>query len=95
MLAGRASSRRGTVVVALVFGIGVALAVVLLVMTPVGAQQVSNCENRQGPQVPGVERLDADWCPDLTTRTLARTTPDKTTGRAFTPREPSILPVRS
>jgi hypothetical protein len=72
MLAGRASSRRGTVVVALVFGIGVALAVVLLVMTPVGAQQVSNCENRQ---VPGVERLDADWCPDLTTRTLG---PDHT-----------------
>src|SRR5918997_4607149 len=75
MLAGRASSSRGTVVVALVFGMAMALAVVLLVMAPVRAQQTSICENKKGPQVPGAEKQDADYCPDLTTRTLG---PDHT-----------------
>ena len=43
--------------------------------TPGLAQQISNCENRQGPQAPGAEKQDADWCPDLTTKTLG---PDHT-----------------
>jgi hypothetical protein len=78
MLAGRTSSGRGTAIVALAFGVAVALAMVLYVMSPVRAQEASGCENReesQVPQVPGAEKQDADWCPDLTTRTLG---PDHT-----------------
>jgi hypothetical protein len=50
---------------------GTALAVVLLVLSPARAEDIPPCENRQGPQVPGAVKQDADWCPDLTTRTLA------------------------
>jgi hypothetical protein len=42
----------------------------LLALSQVRAQEVSQCKSRQGPQVPGAARQDADWCPDLTTRTL-------------------------
>src|SRR5215210_98461 len=71
MLAADASKRRGAVPFSLLCGAVLALAAVLLAMGPVRAQVAPSCEDRQGPQVPGAERQDADWCPDLTTRTLA------------------------
>ena len=46
--------------VALVFGTALAL-FTLLVLSPVRAQEASNCENRQGPQVPEAVKQDADW----------------------------------
>ena len=70
MLAVDASNRRGALVFSLLCGAVLALAVVLLAMPTAKAQETSNCENKQGPQVPGAEKQDADWCPDLTTRTL-------------------------
>ena len=67
--------------VALLFGTALAL-FTLLVLSPVRAQEASNCENRQGPQVPEAVKQDADWCPDLTTRTLGpdHTRPDDWAG---------------
>ncbi len=70
MLAVDASNKRGAAVFSLLCGAVLALAVVVLAMSPVRAQEVSGCDERRGPQVPGAERQDADWCPDLTTRTL-------------------------
>ena len=57
--------------IALLLGTVFALGALLLVMPSVWAQEGSSCEDRPGPQVPGAEEQDADWCPDLTTRTLA------------------------
>ena len=67
--------RRGGVILPLLCGAALAMAVVLLAMSPIRAQETSSCQDRQGPQVPGAEKQDADWCPDLTTRTLG---PDHT-----------------
>jgi len=78
MLAEGVSSRRGTAGVAFLFGVVLALAVVLLAISSARAQEASNCESRQGPQVPGAEKQDADWCPDLTTRKPFGLTPDHT-----------------
>jgi hypothetical protein len=71
MLALNALRGRGGVVLTLACGAALALAAVLLAMDSVRAQETTSCQDRQGPQVPGAERQDADWCPDLTTRTLA------------------------
>jgi hypothetical protein len=75
MLAGDASNRRGALIFSLLCGAVLALAVVLLAMPSAGAQDASICDERQGPRVPGAEKQDADWCTDLTTRTLG---PDHT-----------------
>jgi pimeloyl-ACP methyl ester carboxylesterase len=71
MLAVDASGRRVGVALTLLCGAVLALAVVLLAMPTARAQEVPACAERQGPKVPGAEKQDADWCPDLTTRTLA------------------------
>ena len=54
-----------------------ALAIVVAVVSPVGAQEVSNCASKDQPQAPGAEAQDPDCLPDLTTRTLV-TDPDHT-----------------
>jgi hypothetical protein len=65
MLAVDASNSRGALVFSLLLGAALALAVVLLAMPSAGAQEGSACDDRQGPKVPGAERQDADFCPDL------------------------------
>ena len=73
MLAVDASNRRGVTGAVLACGVVLALTLVAVVVAPVRSQDASPCEDRpasQAPQVPGAERQDADWCPDLTTRTL-------------------------
>jgi hypothetical protein len=60
-------------------GLITALAAVVFATGPVRAQEAQECQARQVPQVPGAEDQDADFCPDLTTRTLAlETTQDHT-----------------
>ena len=82
MLAGRARGRRGAAVMALLGGTILALLVLLIALSPVRAQEVSECESRPAPQVPGAEEQDADCLADLTTRTLTadHTRPDDWAG---------------
>ncbi len=70
MLGHRATRGWSVAWAALLFGTALALAVVPLAISPSRAQEALNCASRQGPQVPGAERQDVDWCSDLATRTL-------------------------
>jgi hypothetical protein len=60
----------GVACAALLFGTALALVALLLVLSPVRAQGVVDCESRPKPQVPGAVKQDADCLTDLTTRTL-------------------------
>ncbi len=68
MLAGRASNRRGAVVIALLCGAVMALAFLLLaVAPPAGA---ADCPNIESLQVPGAEHQDKYCLDDMTTKGL-------------------------
>jgi hypothetical protein len=58
------------VCLSLVFAVIAALAILLSVVSPAGAQGIIACESKDKPQVPAAEAQDAACLSDLTTRTL-------------------------
>jgi hypothetical protein len=55
---------------ALLFGVVLALAILLAVLSPARAQEVSGCLSKDEPQVPGAADQRADCLADLSTKGL-------------------------